>query len=379
MALGRISEYLAVAKLNDTDLMDVSQVDGGALSGYVTRKTTISQFISSYPSIYYGDGDLLGNRTVDHNGNFLHFNNGDFEVDSVNSGIVYDNLTKLTGFGAAIPSAKVHIKGGIDDNLLLMENSLGNDRFIQNKDGQIGTGAGANASIQAAFGQYNVANGYGFGFGYYPTNCTTAGVTVQMLGTTDVGLSIATQGGKTGTVTGASAAVISTGNIIANGFYGNSRDASTISRGVFGQFGGGASIVPSNYGAGIEGRADSNVDAEQYGGHGIAQFNNIALLYTEDLIGLKGHAGGNFALGTTTSNIIGGKFSTLSTPTTGDKIAILVPETDNDGVVVFGSDIVNGDAILQTTGKVSMFSLPTSITGLSAGDLWNNAGVINIV
>jgi hypothetical protein len=34
---------------------------------------------------------------------------------------------------------------------------------------------------------------------------------------------------------------------------------------------------------------------------------------------------------------------------------------------------------VQSNGRVNMSSLPTSSAGLSAGDLWNNAGVINIV
>ena len=33
----------------------------------------------------------------------------------------------------------------------------------------------------------------------------------------------------------------------------------------------------------------------------------------------------------------------------------------------------------KSTGKLNMATLPTSASGLSAGDIWNNAGVLNIV
>ena len=39
----------------------------------------------------------------------------------------------------------------------------------------------------------------------------------------------------------------------------------------------------------------------------------------------------------------------------------------------------DGGQKLQVSGKVNFASLPTSATGLSAGDIWNNGGVLNIV
>ncbi len=39
----------------------------------------------------------------------------------------------------------------------------------------------------------------------------------------------------------------------------------------------------------------------------------------------------------------------------------------------------DGGQKLQVSGKVNFASLPTSATGLSAGDVWNNGGVLNIV
>jgi hypothetical protein len=40
---------------------------------------------------------------------------------------------------------------------------------------------------------------------------------------------------------------------------------------------------------------------------------------------------------------------------------------------------VDGGQKLQVSGKVNFASLPTSSAGLSAGDIWNNGGVLNIV
>ncbi len=62
--------------------------------------------------------------------------------------------------------------------------------------------------------------------------------------------------------------------------------------------------------------------------------------------------------------------------------------TTNAGQILRGiyynptlTDLTNAThyAIHTTSGRVRLEGLPTSPTGLSAGDLWNNGGVINIV
>lgn len=52
---------------------------------------------------------------------------------------------------------------------------------------------------------------------------------------------------------------------------------------------------------------------------------------------------------------------------------------DIDPTFTLGSFTGVSNLSLRTTGKVRMSSLPTSATGLSTGDLWNNSGIINIV
>ena len=46
--------------------------------------------------------------------------------------------------------------------------------------------------------------------------------------------------------------------------------------------------------------------------------------------------------------------------------------------VLIGKNTDSGQK-LQVVGKVNLTSLPTSATGLMAGDVWNNGGVLNIV
>ena len=46
--------------------------------------------------------------------------------------------------------------------------------------------------------------------------------------------------------------------------------------------------------------------------------------------------------------------------------------------VLIGKNTDSGQK-LQVVGKVNLTSLPTSATGLIAGDIWNNGGVLNIV
>lgn len=378
MANGRISEYLDyTGKLNGTELVDLSQVDAGSPSGYSTRKATLQDVLNENPTIYSSSGTSAGNTTVNQDGFSLYFNSGDWGVDFGNSGIMYDDLTKRVGFGEAAPSAKVHIKGGVGDDLILIEDSIGFDRFIQNNTGQIGTGAGQSATISASFGQYHQATGFNFGFGFYPNNCVT-GHTVQMKGTTNIGYSVAHQGNPTGIVKGFVSTIGGTNASQNYGVDSIAEDATVINVGVKGR-----NSNNSNFGssinAGVHGLNDPRMSGSGHGGLFEIYENNGAVVFNNvDLIGVEGVSRGGTNVGNIGVKSIGGKFSAIR----GDEnIALWVPTIDvnNDGVAVFGSNVRSGDSILQTTGNVSMFSLPTSSAGLSAGDLWNNAGVINIV
>ena len=125
-----------------------------------------------------------------------------------------------------------------------------------------------------------------------------------------------------------------------------------------------------------EGLSNNNLDCNQFGVVGKAQFNNIGLDYSNDLIGVFGAASGNNSGASTSSNIIGG--SRINNNLQEIKLALLVPSTDNDGVICFGQDNRQGNSILQTTGGVRMQGLPTSSAGLATGELYNDAGTLKI-
>jgi len=48
-------------------------------------------------------------------------------------------------------------------------------------------------------------------------------------------------------------------------------------------------------------------------------------------------------------------------------------------IKLFAGGSTTAQFTLKANGRINMSSLPTSATGLSAGDLWNNSGVINII
>ena len=372
---GRISEYLDAGKLTGDELVDFSVVDAGSPTGYSTRKKTLADVAGFNPTLYSASSDLLGNRTVNQDGNTLFFNDGDFGLDFGNDGFIYEDLTRRVGIGTDTPLASTHIKGQSGDDLLLIENSLGNDRLIISENGQIATGSGTNAVGSSTFGQTHRSTGFDYGFGFYPTNSTTAGFTVQMTGTTKTGLLIQNQGDQTGVNYALNSRLNSTSasqNITING---QSEDGSQINIGVRGS-------VTNNTNSGSiinTGVYGLNSPRMNYTGHGglfESSENNPSLVYTNiDFIGVEGKGLGGANVGNTGTRSIGGIFIAERSQ---EDIALLVPSTDNDGVVCFGQDNRQGDSILQTTGGVRMQGLPTSSAGLATGELYNDAGTLKI-
>jgi hypothetical protein len=256
-------------------------------------------------------------------------------------GVAPNANERLTVRGQPSTTTTLNVTGSGNTNATTntnLQSNSGTSRFIINDDGQQAWGIGTTAIPNAQFGHIASVTGYNFGFGFYGTSNANTVMTVQMLGTTPNGIQVATQGGKTGTVIAITGNVLSTGNTIARGVYGLARNASSIAQGVLGNFGGADGVAPSNYGVGVEGTAAPSVDAEAYGIIGRSQTNSVAVQYTEDFIGVYGVASAVNALGTTTSDVIGGKFEARGLNTTGDLIALLVPNTGNSGTVVFGLD-----------------------------------------
>jgi len=271
-------------------------------------------------------------------------------------------------FGAATPSAggKLTVRGSDTTNLTRLvtyETLTGADRWIMQTDGQMASGVGTTALLNSQFAQINTVNGYNFGYGFYSGLGVNTTMTVQMTGLDNKnGITVATQGAKSGTIYGIQSSVISTGQNLGYGIFGNARNSIAQSRGVWGNFGGGDSVIPILYGVGVEGSAVSQVDSEQYGGRFITQFNNIAIDYTKDQIGLYAKSGGPNTGAATTSDIIASKFEvTNASNTSGDSIAILVPSS-NEGVVVIGADnsTVN-NSLVQVSGDLEIVGTPQGI------------------
>jgi hypothetical protein len=286
-------------------------------------------------------------------------------------------------------NAKLAVRGAGNTNAtraVLVESANGVDRFLINDDGQIALAAGTTASpITSSFGFSYRSFGYAFGAGFYPTSAGTAGVTIQMLGTTDNGLTVATQGAKSGTVTGINSTILSTGNTQAFGIRGNARNASNVNYAVYGNITGGWSITPTGIAYAGFFFAQANVDAEQTAVRGTAQFSNSGLAYTKTFIGVDGFAGGSLSDNATTSDIIGGKFAAIGN-TTGQEIALLVPAIDgvsNDGTVVFGANSVSANAsLVEATGDIEVIGSSNGLileapNGTRYRVTITNAGVLN--
>lgn len=267
----------------------------------------------------------------------------------------------IIGTNTAVGGGRFHVRGIGNTSatrLVTFEGLAGNDRFVINDDGQSATGIGTSALTNPSFGQINRSLNYAFGWGFYPNNATSAGVTVQMQGTTRTGFSVATQNAPSGgTVKGIdvnlAAAVNSTLNIGVNSL---ARSGSQFSIGVVGNASEtNALFTPSIASIGVQGNtAGTAQSALQVGVQGNAQFNNSALQWTTDLIGVEGVGVGQNGLATSTSNIIGMRARTTGINSTGDFIALLVPSTNNNGTVVFGADNVTNGSMLEVTGDIEV-------------------------
>jgi hypothetical protein len=92
-----------------------------------------------------------------------------------------------------------------------------------------------------------------------------------------------------------------------------------------------------------------------------------------------------FGLATATNNFIIGAASGDICLTTQSTSPLLFGANSTEAMRISTSANVlirktaDGGQPLQVNGKVNFASLPTSATGLAAGDIWNNGGVLNIV
>ena len=234
----------------------------------------------------------------------------------------------------------------------ILQSSAGNDRFMVRDNGQIFTGTGQNAAAIASIGQYNLATGFTYGFAFYGTNMSTASMIVQGLGTTKIGILGQLAGSPTGVAAGLQGRSWQTTSSTNYGVYGSGRNGTSISAGVFGEIPGGGTQASATYVAALRGWAHSNQNQDMYGTHSLAGQDSSGIVYTNiDFIGVFGWSTASTNVGSSGIKSIGGKFTAIN----GDSnIAILVPTTANDGIVVINADDVsgNGNAQVEVTGNI---------------------------
>ncbi len=277
-------------------------------------------------------------------------------------------------------------EGSTSATTLVRFESLDNsDRFIQNDEGQIGTGVNINGYINSGLGQFHQSNGYGIGYGFYGLGACTTTLSVQHKGTNanPIALDIAFQSNSTGFVIGGRALSWSNASTTNIGFQGSARNASQYSIGVEGVNAGGATVESSGYVAGVRGSSNSNLHVTSYGGH-FTSGQATSTTYTKDIHGIYGSARENDLSNSSTGRVIGGKFLTTTSgggTSINKHMAINVPFNGNDGVVVFGADDANGNSMLQVTGDIQTFG---SANGLIVEDrtdtnryrIYTEAGVL---
>jgi hypothetical protein len=215
-------------------------------------------------------------------------------------------------------------------------------------------------------------------------DCSTAAMLIGTNGTTAVGLKVLNTSHTTGGVTGVFANIQSINATTNKGVYGVAGAGSSYSIGLDGAIGVGSGIVSSQYVAGVRGNILTNAHVTGYGGRfRVEQRTNIT--WTKDMVGVYGEAFENVASNASTGKVIGGQFKTgvsgaAFTPIN-KHMAINVPLTGNDGVVVFGADLSVSDSMLQVTGDTEVIG---ALNGLILTDrtdgvryrFWLNNGAL---
>lgn len=270
---------------------------------------------------------------------------------------VQNNGSLAMGGGTVSADTRFGIKGFGTTNAnigLKIQDSVNVTHFQVNDDGSTLMAAGGGVSGFANFANVWRATNFNTGWGFYASNVANEAVSIQMLGTTDRGLFIANQGDPTGIVKGGNTLIDSVNATHNYGFDSSARNGSAQSIGLRGLATGGATINASQFVAGIEGFSQYNLDTEQRGGYFHAVYNNSGLAYTSDLIGSVHEASGT-ATGAagSTGKVVGSKHFTSGTQGSGDRIAIWVPETGNNGTVIINMDAVGvNNSTLEVNGDI---------------------------
>jgi hypothetical protein len=374
-------------------------------------------------------------------GRVLFEGTGNVVQESAN--LFWDNTNGRLGIGTSSPSNSLTIKTGVNDDGILLESSVGNPLFLVRKDGTSNSTAElfqySNGSIRLAIrsaSNFSYFNGGNFGFG----TTTDAGFRLDVNGNSRVRGAGATGSTNAFTVqnsSGSSALSITNGlTTIVHGdlqlentvlYWSSGSQIRNISNGVLRisdstnanftrlQFGGGTTSYPSL----------------QRSGSALAIMDATGTALTNLLVGTTTDAGFrldvNGTARVTSSLRVESSFSALSSATIGGTTlaANAILQVNGSGKYVnynssfssgsfltyqafgtweaIGADSPAGTILafggyrasqwtgitfhsngsermrIKSTGVINMSSVPTSSAGLSAGDIWNDAGTLKIV
>lgn len=263
-------------------------------------------------------------------------------------------------------TARLHVRGvGSTSSTigLLFEDVAGNDRYVLADNGQTASAVGFNAAINANVGHYNLVGGKATGYLFSASGATSSAVQVTQVGDTPTGLFVQGQSSSTGVVRTASFDNKSTSGTQHVGVYSFARNGSQYNIGTDGLVGGGDATAPSVYGAGIRGVAAHQLDVLQYGGIFTAKYANSVLTYTEDSVGIVVSAEAINGAADSTGQVVGVRCFTAGVRGTGDRIALHVPATGNNGSVLIGADNKSSAAALVELASTTQAFLLMRMTG----------------
>ena len=259
---------------------------------------------------------------------------------------------------SALAGTRLYVRGGgnTDGTFILQAgNSADTKKLILTDNGQLATYAGGTAALNSNYGQYNQAANYTYGFGFISSAGVTTNTRILHGGSVAnaVGLEVNFIAAPTGTVKGIRAVNYTTASTNNIGIEAAARNGSTTTIGLDALIPGGEGTAPSLYRAAVRATAGSNLSAVTYGLYSEVSYQNVGTNFVDDYTAVRGKAIGTSGAAGSTGAIIGGDFSTAGTAGTGDRIALRVPSTGNNGTIVFGADSVSANAsLLEVTGDV---------------------------
>jgi len=260
--------------------------------------------------------------------------NSAFSVNGTASGLPYSTFQNVNvGIGTTTPTEKLEVVGNIKASLGGNISTSGNSTSTQLVVG----GNSSNAIKSRITG--NVGTGSGQASGLFLDALPNSGTTSYY----QINSSVST---------------LEPATLVS--VYGSARNGSSVTNGVQGVVSGGMGQASSNFTAGVRGANNANLGSTHYGGY----FTNNTNVIGATAYGVRG------TVSTVAANQTryGGYFSVTGSGTGAQSIGLYATATGAATNYAIKSD-----------GNINMTNLPTSSAGLSAGDLWNNAGVINIV